>query len=148
VILQLGHKLDPKWGTPLGVTGTVAKLSDGTFTYTGGIWEGQQGHMGPTAVLAIGAVRVLIASRPTYDWADEQFRCVGLDVCRAKFVVAKNPMNYRIAYADVAQAAYVLDTPGPTPATMRHHQYQHLQRPYFPADQDIPGLTPTVLTRV
>ncbi len=146
VTLQLGHKLDPKWGKPLDVTGTVVKLSDGTFTYTGGIWEGQQGNMGPTAVLAIGVVQVLIASQPTYDWADEQFRCVGLDVRRAKFVVAKNPMNYRIAYADMAKAAYALDTPGPTPATMRHYQYRHLQRPYFPADQHIPGLTPTLLT--
>jgi len=146
VTLRLGHKLDPKWGRPLEVTGTVAKLSDGRFTYAGGIWEGQQGNMGPTAVLAIGATQVLIASQPTYDWADEQFRCVGLDVRQAKFVVAKNPMNWRIAYADVARAAYILDTPGPTPATMRHYQYQHLQPPYFPADQDIAGLTPAVLT--
>ncbi len=148
VTLQLGHKLDPKWGKPLEVSGTIVRLGDGTFTYTGGIWEGQQGNMGPTAVLAIGAVQVLIASRPTYDWADEQFRCMGLDVRGAKFVVAKNPMNYRIAYAEVAKAAYILDTPGATPASMRHYRYRHLQRPYFPADDDIPGLTPTVLTGV
>jgi hypothetical protein len=38
----------------------------------------------------------------------------------------------------------VLDTPGPTPATMRHYPYKNLRRPYFPADQDIPDLTPMV----
>jgi microcystin degradation protein MlrC len=69
---------------------------------------------------------------------------VGLDVRRAKFIVVKNPMNYRMAYAGIARAAFILDTPGPTPPTMRHYGYRNLQRPYYPADPDIPDLTPTV----
>jgi len=38
-----------------------------------------------------------------------------------------------------------LDTPGPTPPTLRHVQYRNLKRPYFPLDEEIPGLTPTIL---
>ena len=141
---ELGHKIDPKWGHPLRVTGRVARLSDGRFRYTGGVWGGQQGDMGPTAVLEIGPVQVLVSSRGTYDWADEQFRAVGLDPRRAKFVVVKNPMNYRMAYGGVMRAAFILDTPGPTPATMRGYRYRNLARPYFPADPDVPGLAPQV----
>ena len=113
----------------------------------GGVWAGQEGYMGPSAVLQVGAMQILITSRPTYDWMDEQFRCIGLDVRGAKFVVAKNPMNHRMAYAGVAKAAFVLDTPGPTPPTMRHYSYRHVPRPYFPADQDIPDLVPTEFYR-
>jgi len=148
VTLELGYKIDPQWGKPIQVRGTVVTLSDGRFVYgRGGVWENQEASMGPSAVLKVGAVQILVMSLPTYDWADEQFRCVGLDVRGARFIVAKNPMNYRMAYAGIAKAAFVLDTPGPTPPTMRHYRYTHLQRPYFPADRDIPGLSPTVFCR-
>ena len=149
IAVELGHKIDPKWGRPIFVRGTITTLSDGRFIYgNGGVWENQETSMGPSAVLKVDNIQILIMSRPTYDWMDEQFRCVGLDAAKAKFVVAKNPMNYQMAYAGIAKAAFVLDTPGPTPATMRHYAYQKLQRPYFPADHDIPGLTPTVYRHV
>ena len=152
VTVAVGHRLDPQWGNPVTVTGRVLRLSDGRFRYRGGIWDGVQGDMGPTAVLevpsrgAAGAVRILLATHATYDWADEQFRCVDLDPAAAKFIVAKNPMNYHLAYSPLAAATYILDTPGPTPATVRNVPFRNLQRPWFPADPDIPNLRPTLLT--
>ena len=145
VSLELGHHLDPQWGQPIHVTGRVESLGDGRFQYSGGIWEQTWASMGPSAVLRVGSVRVLIMSQATYDWADEQFRSMGLDPRQAKFVVVKNPMNYRFSYAGLARASFVLDTPGPTPATLRHVQYRQMKRPYFPADAEIPGLKPTLL---
>jgi microcystin degradation protein MlrC len=101
--------------------------------------------MGPSAVLRVGAVQVLITTYATYDWADEQFRAVGLRPLDAKFIVVKNPMNYRLAYGDHPTATYILDTPGPTPATFRHVRYKRVQRPYFPVD---PGgaFSPVILS--
>jgi microcystin degradation protein MlrC len=101
--------------------------------------------MGPTAVFRVGAVRVVIMSRATYDWNDEQLRTVGLDPAQAKFIVAKNPMNYRLAYGNISKGVFVLDTPGPTPATLKHVSFRKLRRPYFPADMGIPQLQPTIL---
>lgn len=144
VTLRIGHKLDHKFGSPLEVTGVVERLTDGRFTYFGGFWDGQSVTMGPSAVLRIGGVRLLVMSLPTYDWADEQYRSAGLDAQSAKFVVAKNPMNYRVGYAGIAKAHLILDTPGPTPATLKHVKYRKLRRPYFPADPEVPGLRPTV----
>lgn len=143
--MQLGHSLDPLWGTPVEVTGTVSKLSDGRFRYSGGIYEGQFADMGPSAVLQVGSIQILITTHATYDWADEQFRSVDLDPRRAKFVVVKNPMNFRVGYAGISKACYILDTPGSTPATLRHIRFQRLQRPYFPADPDIPGFRPKAI---
>lgn len=142
--LQLGHKLDPKWGEPVEVTGRVMRLGDGNFRYTGGIWEDTIASMGPSAVLRCGAVDILIASRATYDWADEQYRSMQLDAKKAKFVVVKNPMNYRTGYAGVAVAEFILDTPGPTPATLRGVKFRNVQRPFFPVDEEIADLQPTV----
>ncbi|QDU09799.1 MlrC C-terminal domain-containing protein [Gimesia aquarii] len=103
------------------------------------------GTGGPTAVFCIGSIRVIIMSRATYDWSDEQIRTVGLAPLDAKFIVAKNPMNYRFAYGTIAKAIFVLDKPGPTPATLKHVRFKKLQRPYFPADLNIPGLQPSIL---
>lgn len=145
--LALGHRLDPNWGKPVTVTGTVRALGSGTFTYTGGIWGGQEGNMGPSAVLEVGPVSILVATHGTYDWADEQYRSLGLEASQAKFVVVKNPMNYRLAYAGVAREALILDTPGPTPAVLDNVPFRKLQRPYFPIDREIPGLLPAVHAR-
>ncbi|MCP4505842.1 MAG: hypothetical protein GY826_05530, partial [Fuerstiella sp.] len=98
-----------------------------------------------TAVFRIGSARVILTSRATYDWADEQLRTVGLDPLDAKFIVAKNPMNYRLAYGRIAKAMIILDTPGPTPATLKHVHFKKLKRPFFPADNDIPAVQPQIL---
>ncbi len=143
---RLGHTLDPQWGTPIEIQGRVESVHDGRFRYQGGIWDGVVGEMGPTAVLRLAAVRVLVTSHATYDWADEQWQAVGIDPRQTKFIVAKNPMNFHNVYDDVARGVFTLDTPGPTPATIRHHPLQRMPRPYFPADADIPGLQPTVWT--
>ena len=51
-----------------------------------------------------------------------------------------------VPVVDPAAATYILDTPGPTPATVRGAPFRNLQRPWFPADPDIPNLRPTLLT--
>ena len=137
VELPLGHRHDPRWGEPIEVKGKVVNLSDGRFTYRGGIWEGLEGEMGPTAVLALGNVQVLVASHPTYEWDDEQFAAMGMNSAEARIIVAKNPMNYRMAYGAVSKAVYVLDTQGPTPATVRNFNFVNRARPFFPLDFDM-----------
>jgi len=143
-LAELGYQVDPSWGQPLKVTGRIRHVLDGDFIFTGGAYGGTTAHMGLSAVLAIGPIEVLVMSRPTYDWDDEQFRAAGLDVRSAKFIGAKNPMNFNFAYRDIAKAFLVVDTPGPTPATMLSLPYKRMQRPFFPLDDDIPGIKPTV----
>ena len=145
--LTIGHQLDRRWGSPRQFSGRVERLCEGRFVYTGGQWEGHEEHMGPTAVFRIQDVRVLLTSRATYDWSDEQLRCAGLEPLMQKFIVAKNPMNYRLAYGEIASAMVILDTPGPTPPTLRHVDFKKLQRPWFPLDDRIADLKPTVLSR-
>ena len=140
VSLQVGYSLDPTWGQPVPVSGVVRLLSDGSFLYDGGLFGGTWASMGLSAVLQIGSIELLVMSQPTYDWGDEQFRSLGMDVRRAKFIGVKNPMNYRHAYHDLMKAAFIIDTPGPTPAHVRNLNYERMQRPFFPLDEEIPDL--------
>ena len=140
VSLQVGYSLDPAWGQPVSVSGEVRRLSDGSFLYDGGLFGGTWASMGLSAVLQVGSIELLVMSQPTYDWGDEQFRSLGMDVRRARFIGVKNPMNYRHAYRDLMKAAFIIDTPGPTPAHVRNLNYARMQRPFFPLDEEIPDL--------
>lgn len=142
VRLKPGHQIDPRWGTPIELTGQVVNLIDGHFEYKGGIWEGRCGDMGPSAVIRSDRIEVCITTYPTYEWCGEQLASLGIDTTDAKFVVVKNPMNYHMVWPSAK--AFVLDTPGPTPATLRHMPFQHLQRPFFPLDPEIKSTQPVV----
>ena len=134
--LRLGHQVDPQWGDPVEVEGVVTKLSDGTFVYRGGIWDGRAGDMGPTAVVAVGPIQIVISGNATYDWMTEQYDLLDLSPADCKFVVAKNPMNYQEAYAGIMKSAYVLDTPGPTPANTNALPYTAMSSGWFPAEPE------------
>ena len=135
VTVTVGHRLEPRWGEPVTVTGRVLRLSEGRFRYR----DGMEGDMGPSAVLEVpsrrgtGAVRILLTTHATYDWADEQFRSVDLDPAAAKSIVAKNPMDYHLTCSPIAAA------------TVRNVPFRNLQRPWLPADPDIPNLRPPPL---
>ena len=143
---QLGHKIDTKWGKPILLEAVVTQLSDGVFTYRGGIWDGRVGYMGLTAVLKVASIQIVISSNATYDWMTEQFELLTLDIIRAKFIVVKNPMNYQQAYEKIMKAAFVLDTPGPTPANTKALTYTNITNNWFPLDKDIEINEPVVLT--
>ena len=133
--LRLGHKLDPRWGTPVTISGKVRRVFEGRFVYAGGILSGRSATMGTSAVFDVGSLSILIASYATYDWADEQYRCAGLDPRKAKFVGVKNMMNFRYGYKDCMKAAFMLDLPGPTPADMRMLPFRRACRPIYPLDE-------------
>ena len=120
------------------------RVVDQRVCLTGGFLGGTWASMGLSAVLHAGAMEILITSRPTYDWADEQYRAAGMDVRRAEFVGVKNPMNHRLAYGEVAKATFIVDTPGPTAASLRRLPYKRVHRPLFPLDEDIPHAQVTV----
>jgi microcystin degradation protein MlrC len=90
--------------------------------------------MGPSAVVQIGSIQLLIMTYPTYDWADEQYRAVGLEPREAKFVGVKNMMNFRMGYRDVMKGFFVLDLPGPTPPSMKSLPFKRASRPLYPFD--------------
>lgn len=121
-------------GHPFSVPAQLVSRSDGHFTYKGGVMGGVSVSMGPSIVLRVGAVEVLVASQSAYEYADEAFLANGIDPATKKFVVVKNPMNYQAAYPKAA-AFFVLDTPGPTTPNLTSLPWQHIDRPTFPIDR-------------
>ena len=117
ITVALGNRSVPEYGAPVEVRATVRRLIDGDFTYAGGLMGGARASMGRSAWLSVGGIDLVVASNPTYEYGDEQFRAAGFDPRTRRFVVVKNPMNFQQAFAE-ASAMFVLDAPGPTTSAL------------------------------
>jgi microcystin degradation protein MlrC len=95
---------------------------------------GVTASMGPSAVLAIGAIQVLVTTAAAYEYGAEQFLAAGIDPAALKFIAVKNPMNFQQAFA--GRPAFVLSTPGPTTPDLARIPWQRLSRPCYPVDTE------------
>jgi microcystin degradation protein MlrC len=135
--IGIGNRRDPAYGAPLQVEAEVLRPAPESFVYAGGLMRGVRAEAGPSAVLRVGAVDVLVTSNACYEYGDEAFATAGIDARARKFVVVKNPMNYQQTYAGAA-AMFILDTPGPTTPNLAGLDFRAVERPLFPLDPDGP----------
>jgi microcystin degradation protein MlrC len=91
-------------------------------------------NMGPTAVLAIGDIRLALRSLPSLEWDPSLYRSVGLEPADAGLVFVKSPGHFRVSYAPLARRLLVADTPGAARPNVRALRFNRVTRPLYPLD--------------
>lgn len=134
VTLTLGHAFSKADGEPVTVTGVVRSLSDGAYRMVDGGPNGLEMSMGPTAVIAIGAIRVLVRSLASLEWDRAMFTSQGLVLEEAALVFVKSPSHFRQSFGPVAARILAANTPGPTAPDMRRIPFTKVTRPLYPLD--------------
>jgi microcystin degradation protein MlrC len=137
ITLEIGGKVDDRHGAPLRVTGTVRTLSDGRFVHRGPMMTGLPGRLGPTAVLDIDDVKVILI---TYRWQTldpEMIRFVGIDPLSEKILVVKSTIHYRAAFEPIAKEIIEVDAPGLSSSNLARFDFRRIRRPIFPLDPDL-----------
>jgi len=134
ITLALGHAFSKADGEPVAVTGVVRSLSDGGYRMVDGGPTGLEMSMGPTAVIAIGAIRVLVRSLPSLEWDRAMFTSQGLVLEEAALVFVKSPSHFRQSFGPVASRILAANTPGPTAPDMRRIPFTRVTRPLYPLD--------------
>jgi microcystin degradation protein MlrC len=132
--LRLGHAFSKRDGEPVDVTGVVLSLSDGAYRMVDGGPNGLAMSMGPTAVIAIGAIRVLVRSLPSLEWDRAMFTSQGLVLEAAALVFVKSPSHFRQSFGPIAARVLAANTPGPTAPDMRRIPFTRVTRPLYPLD--------------
>lgn len=135
VTLPLGHAFSVADGQPVTVTAQVLSTSDGGYVMQDAGANGLRIEMGPTAVLGIGGIRVLVRSRPSMEWDTGMYLSQGLDPATAALVFVKSPSHFRVAFGPIAARILLADTPGPTRADVRKLPYVRVTRPLSPLDR-------------
>ncbi len=133
VTLSIGHK-QTRDGEPVTITGRVRAITDGVFTQYDAGAEGSEVCFGPTAVIAIGDIRLALRSLPGYEWDTGMYTSVGLALRHAALVFVKSSSHFRVAYGPHAARVLAADTPGATVGNMRRLVFRHVTRPLYPLD--------------
>jgi microcystin degradation protein MlrC len=134
VTLRVGHHFTPGDGDPVTVTGRVQALTDGEYVMRGAGAEGTRAHLGLTAVLAIGSIRLALRTIPGLEWDVGLYGSVGLDCREAALVFVKSPSHFRAAFGPLADRVLMADTPGPTCTNIRRVPFRRIRRPVHPLD--------------
>ena len=135
VALMLGCKIDPGlYGPPLEITATVERLSDGAYICDGPMLRGEKRSMGPTAVLRIAGVRVIVASHNQQVTDRQVFLSQGIDPAACDVVALKSAHHFRAAFEPLARAVMLADTGSLAARDVKGFPWKKLRRPVWPLD--------------
>lgn len=134
VTLDLGGKIDPAFGAPIRVTGTVVNLTDGTFVNDGPMSAGLRLSHGPTMVLRIGGIDVIVTSNRLQTTDLQAFLSQGVDPRKKIVVAVKSSQHFRAAYQPIARKVMLADSGALCSPDYRRFTYKKLRRPIYPLD--------------
>ena len=97
-------------------------------------WRGVPQRLGPTAVLRVGGVDIVVASKRIQCTELETFTHAGIDPSQQAVVAVKSMHHFRAAFTPIAGHILIVDSGAL--ATKDYHRlpYKNLRRPIFPLD--------------
>ncbi len=134
VTLDVGGKVDAAYGPPLRLTGTVRRITDGTYVAQGPRWKGVTQNLGPTAVLRVGGVDVVISTNRVQCTELETFTHAGIDPRALDVVAVKSMHHFRAAFEPIARKVLVADSGALASRDYGRLPYGKVRRPIYPLD--------------
>lgn len=131
----LGGTLDRERFQPLPITAKVRLLSDGRFRSES---FGEEWLAGPTAVLEMKNITLVVSSRAVNLYDRSFFLAHGQNPQRFDAVVVKSPHCQHHMYADWCVKMVNVDAPGSSSANLRYLGHARCPRPIFPLDAEVP----------
>jgi microcystin degradation protein MlrC len=135
----IGAWQDTRWFKPAHVRARVARLCNGDFVYRGGPVAGATGRLGPSAVLRVGGLHLLVTSHAVYEHLDEHYDACGIDIAACQLASFKQLMNFRKLLGPGVDFI-ALHGQGGTPLRLQDVAWANRRRPWWPADDmDVPA---------
>ena len=136
--LRLGGKTDPRFGgLPLNLECRLIRLSDGHYVGSGAMIGGLKRSWGPTAVIQVEGIEILVVTHRAQILDLQQFKAFGIDPEKKRIVALKSMQHFRAAFEPVADEIIVCDSGALCTLDYTRLPFSHLPRPLFPFDQDI-----------
>lgn len=136
--VQLGGKNGGAFQGPLALRARVLSIQPGQFTFTGPMSHGIALDIGPTAVLRVGGIDIVVAASRHQVLDPGFFTHAGLDPTSYDLVVVKSAQHFRAAFGPMARQILVIDSgDGLTSFDLRSFGHKNVRRPVHPLD-DMP----------
>ncbi|WP_144185693.1 M81 family metallopeptidase [Elioraea rosea] len=114
------------FGPPVTVAATVERLTEGRFVNEGPMERGAPVDLGPTCVLRVGTVRVIVTSRREAAIDPGFFALHGIDLGATRLIVNKAKNHFRAAFASRLAALVECDSPGPAALDLLGLPFRHV----------------------
>ncbi|TDQ83000.1 microcystin degradation protein MlrC [Dongia mobilis] len=138
VSLQLGGKTDPRFGGgPLHVTAELKLVSDGAYTGDGPMVGGLRLSFGPSAVIQVDGIEILVTTEPAQMLDLQQFRAFGIDPAAKTVVGLKSMQHFRAAFEPIAGQVIVCDSGALCTTYLDRLPYRNVSRPIYPLDRQM-----------
>jgi len=124
---QLGGKSGIPGHKPFQCDVTVERLTDGNFTATGPMYRGAHMALGPCALLRVGDIRIMLASKPVQTADQSIFRHVGIEPGSMALVALKSSVHFRNDFTDLATAILIITSPGVVVANPADLHYRNIR---------------------
>ncbi|KAA2212857.1 M81 family metallopeptidase [Teichococcus oryzae] len=129
---EMGARLTRAYGPPVPFSGTVSLLTDGRFRNRGPVLGGMAVDLGPTAVITIGQVRVIVTSRCISPSDPGFFDLHQVDVTRLALLCVKAKNHFRAAFEPLMARMIDVDAPGPAALDIAAFRFRHAPAELYP----------------
>ena len=137
VTIALGGKTDAAFGGgPLQLEGELILISDGRYVGSGPILGGLSRSFGPTAVLRVHGIDILIVTIAKQMLDLQQFQAFGIEPERKGIVALKSMQHFRAVFEPIAGKVIVCDSGALCTTHYERLPYRNVRRPIFPLDRD------------
>ena len=131
----LGGKTDTNFGgEPLILDANLVSTSNGQYIGDGPMAGGLHGTFGPSAVVRIADIEILVVTISSQILDLQQFKAFGIDPESKRVVALKSMQHFRAAFAPIAAGIIVCDSGALCTPHYERLPYQNVPRPMFPLD--------------
>lgn len=124
-------------GCSLSCTGTVKKITDGTFTVTGPMQTGFEVCLGQTVVLDIGAAKIVLCEERWEPSDPGFFYHAGIEPENYSYILIKSRQHFRAGFESIARHIVLAAGPGVCSSSYEQFNFKKLNRPIFPLDREM-----------
>jgi len=111
--ISLGGKSGYPGSEPFTAEYRVLGLSSGRFSATGVMLAGADMDLGPTALLEVDDVRVVVASKAVQTMDQSMFSHLDIEPSAQKIIAIKSSVHFRDDFQDICAAVLPVISPGP-----------------------------------
>lgn len=122
---DFGGRLSPHFGEPVHASGVVETLTNGQFTNRGPMEKGLTVNLGPSAVIRVGEVRIIVTSGNVPVNDPGYFDLHGIDLSAYPLVYVKAKNHFRAAFDTSFDAIVDTQTRGPAPSDISGLPFIH-----------------------
>lgn len=131
-VFSIGGTKLPEMNETLQVECYVKSLHDGTFVQEGPAGRGMINNIGPSAVLRIGNIDVLVCHHIFGNGDPQLFRAFGMEPTLYELITVKACTSFRAAYSKFTDQIYDTDTPGAASVDLKSLPFKRLSKHVYP----------------